>query len=615
MVISTTRGEEAMKMRAVTSCSILLMIAGVFGTCAAHAQSCEAPRYGEWVNSVGDIAGEYGTNVRLDPAGRIIVSGRYEGAERGGYNVDFDPTGGEDRHVTVGRSDVFVTVYEADGSYAWTRTFGSLHSESPRGLSIDREGTIFVSGSFGQGTFEKPHSRIDFDPGPRRDSRRCQNVCIYVTRFRPNGQYGGTLTLGDKHNPVYGGRTAVDPFDDIYLFGTFQGTVDFDPGPGESILIDNVRNYARFLAKYTADYEHLWAMLMPAQVNYMDFDREGNLYYTGTFDAYYDIDFDPGPGEDILPRVPGNGREVYITRINADRSYGWTRTIGQCPGDIDVASIDVDGDAVYLAGHFRDEADFDPGPLEDFRYDTEGSYSAAYFLKLDTRGRYHWVHSLNGEGAQIGVAMRGDGRGGVVCTGHFALTVNFDPDGEGDWQTGEGGGSNTFVSKLTAERDYCWTRLITAPGFTDPQDIEATDDGRIIVMGDFYSSGPDFDPTDGVDRRFTRGSHDLYTTTWLSDTDCDALLSHGLRTKKNGTVLSTMTTTLPGGKVKLRLASDADPPTSRTRTTRLDPQGCAVTRFDGLPHGRHEVRIQWIEDEKGTRLCDGPLMKRSTVTR
>jgi len=69
----------------------------------------------------GDIAG-----VSVDVAGNRYVTGNFQGT------LDFDPTVGVDLKPPAGNSDCFVTRFNADGTYAWTQTFGGSASECHR---------------------------------------------------------------------------------------------------------------------------------------------------------------------------------------------------------------------------------------------------------------------------------------------------------------------------------------------------------------------------------------------------------------------------------------------------------------------------------------------------
>ncbi len=81
------------------------------------------------------------TAVALDAAGNRYVCGQFTDAR------DFNPMPGIDAHMSAGQQDVFVTRFNADGSYAWTQTFGGSDTDVVFGVAVDN-GTVYVGGSF-----------------------------------------------------------------------------------------------------------------------------------------------------------------------------------------------------------------------------------------------------------------------------------------------------------------------------------------------------------------------------------------------------------------------------------------------------------------------------------
>ncbi len=58
-----------------------------------------------------------------------------------------------------------------------------------------------------------------------------------------------------------GNAVAVDAANNVYHMGTFNGVVDFDPGPGEALLTNASAGYPHdlYIAKYEADGSLAWA--------------------------------------------------------------------------------------------------------------------------------------------------------------------------------------------------------------------------------------------------------------------------------------------------------------------------------------------------------------------
>jgi len=147
----------------------------------------------------------------------------------------------------------------------------------------------------------------------------------------------------------------VDGDENVYLTGQFQGTADFDPGPGTANLTF-VGFIDAFFAKYDASGNYLWAKKFAGTSadigNDIKVDAAGTIYLTGNFGLT--VDFDPGAGtvnltsnggDDMFigkystcissPAVPGaisgstticegSSNTYSITAVPGASSYTWT---------------------------------------------------------------------------------------------------------------------------------------------------------------------------------------------------------------------------------------------------------------------------------------------------
>ena len=115
-------------------------------------------------------------------------------------------------------------------------------------------------------------------------------------------------------------------------------------------------------------------------------DGSGNVYVTGFFVGT--VDFDPDPGTEDNHTSNG-GYDIFLTKINADGTYGWTKTMGGPSGDWSYsAAVDGSGN-VYVAGHFQSIADFDPGPGTEDNHTSNGGadiFLTKFTMESDSTG-------------------------------------------------------------------------------------------------------------------------------------------------------------------------------------------------------------------------------------
>ena len=86
--------------------------------------------------------------------------------------------------------------------------------------------------------------------------------------------------------------SSVDAAGNIYTVGHFEGTVDFDPGPGTSNLV-SAGNYDIFIQKLDGAGNFVWAKSLGASGSFdiaygMCVDPWGYVYLTGTFSKTID---------------------------------------------------------------------------------------------------------------------------------------------------------------------------------------------------------------------------------------------------------------------------------------------------------------------------------------
>ncbi len=386
-----------------------------------------------WTRTIGGTGEDHTNDLALDLSGNVLITGRF--AE----TVDFDPTDGVDLHTADGRQDVFVTKLHADGSYAWTRTFGAAGSDRAHGIAVDSVNNVLVTGGF--------RYTVDFDPTVGVDEHTAQDgYDIFVTRFTAEGDYAWTRTMGGTTYDM-GFAIATDYEDNLLVTGCYSdferwAGVDFDAGPGQDIHDGG----GAFVAKLSNDGAHVWARTFGTNYQALGWDIavdvSGNAFLTGYFVSR--VDFDPGPGGDWRTAV-GQTADIYVSKIYADGSYAWAYTVGRdrWDGGRGIA-LAANGD-VLVMGHFDQKVDFDPADAID--YHCTNGWRDIFVTRLTSDGTYLETRTTGSTayeegGYAIAVSPSGD----VYFAGRFELTVDFDPD-QGVDEHSSNGSFDLFVTK------------------------------------------------------------------------------------------------------------------------------------------------------------------------
>ncbi|MBI1825798.1 MAG: hypothetical protein HY287_16615 [Planctomycetes bacterium] len=160
-------------------------------------------------------------------------------------------------------------------------------------------------------------------------------------------------------------------------------------------------------------------------------DGAGGIYVAGTFE--YPIDFDPGDAVDQIspindPSTPGPDSNSFLTHLHADGSYGGTISFGGGSGESWAYAVAHDDSGnIFVAGRFGGAAvDFDPGPGTDLRSNV-GVGGDAFLVKLNANLEFVWARTFGGAGADAITAIAADHSGNVFSVGTFRGTVDFDP--------------------------------------------------------------------------------------------------------------------------------------------------------------------------------------------
>jgi hypothetical protein len=384
-----------------------------------------------------------------------------------------------------------------DANFVWAKNMGGNSTNQGTSIAV-ANGNVYSVGFF--------YGTTDFDPGAGVfNLTSAGNRDIFISKFDASGNFiwaeriGGTLI--DNCNDI-----AIDPLGNILITGSFDGTVDFDPGPG-TFTMTSV-NEDIFVSKFNANGNLIWAKQMGGSSTDIGYgiavDLSGNVYTTGTF--FFTGDFDPGPGTFSL--TANSYFEVFVSKLDAAGNFVWAKQMG---GSIaydrgfDIAVDTIKN--VYTTGQFSYIGDFDPGP-GSYSLSSAGSYDI-FISKLDSLGNFSWAKALNGGGfMSAGLGIVTDPAGNVYTTGYFEWTVDFDP-GPSTFSITSTGDKDVFVLKLTTAGNFVWAKNMGGGAPDNAFAIDLDSLGNVYTTGHFTGNAADFDPGPGT-YTFAASGDDLF---------------------------------------------------------------------------------------------------------
>jgi hypothetical protein len=254
----------------------------------------------QWTKQLGTTNPEEGYGVSVDSSGNAYVTG-----------CTF---GGLDGNAKNGGFDIFLTKYDMNGKKLWTRQLGSARHDFSRGVSVDRNSNVYVTGY--------TYGNLDGNVNAGGND-------VFLIKYDSNGKKLWTKQLGTSRWDE-GQSVSVDGNGNAYVTGHTAGGLD---GHAKS-------NGDMFLAKYDTKGNKLWAkqLRLPSldASNGISVDDNGNAYITGHATVFVGVATESSM---LLAKYDTNGNKLWTKQLPKDC---WNEGLG--------VSVDGSGN-VYVTGY------------------------------------------------------------------------------------------------------------------------------------------------------------------------------------------------------------------------------------------------------------------------
>lgn len=253
----------------------------------------------------------YGERVAVDTAGNVLVVGEYGG------KIDFNPDPLTTNFLTSlglhpSGDDVFVLKLNAAGAYVWAGSMGGPGPDIPEGLGVDGAGNILVSGYYGGGP-------SDFDPGPGTLNLPNTGFGFVVqldpNRNLIWGHSLAVVNVGDMALDAAGNVYTTGRFMDTPDFDPGPGTFNLTAGGSNDVYVSKLNSSGSFV--WAADILAGVPGSIAGNSFGLAVDGSGNVYTTGSFQGT--VDFDPGAGTYSLTSTPdsiGNPtKDTFVSKL------------------------------------------------------------------------------------------------------------------------------------------------------------------------------------------------------------------------------------------------------------------------------------------------------------
>lgn len=368
--------------------------------------------------------------------------------------------------------------------FDWAKAFESTGYSLSLSVETDYEGNVYTTGFFEWST--------DFDPGPAvYELTSVAANDVFVSKLDSLGNFLWAKQFGGGISGESGLDIVTDHLGNVYFSGSFNDSVDFDPGIGV-FMLHSVSTGNSFVCKLDPDGNFQWVKQFegtsgPGEAVSLVLDQSSNCYIGGKFQNT--TDFDPGLG--IYPLVSSGGEDIFICKLDPNGNFIWAKKIGGSQSDI-LRSITLDNQGnIYSTGNFYGTVDFNPG---SGIFNMTASQADVFISKLTNNGDFVWAKKMGGSLIEVGNGIKLDQSSNIYSIGHFKGAVDFDP-GSGVSILSSNSNFEVYVQKLDSAGNYLWAKQFGSIDNDFGRGLDVDSSNNVYITGQFmgtvdFESGP-----------------------------------------------------------------------------------------------------------------------------
>jgi hypothetical protein len=329
----------------------------------------------------------------------------------------------------------------------------------------------------------------------------CAAILVNTSLIAQSLSYQNALRLGGVNNEIVQ-DVEVDDAGFVYLTGSFEGTVDFNPGPITTNLISNGGTDV-FIVKLDNANNLIWAKSIGGTGN--DYSVKicvntlGDVYVSGVYTNQMDLN----PGSGTINSTALGLQDFFILKLNNVGNYSWAQAIGGSGYDVVYDMALDENENPLLFGTYYNTVDFDPG--NGISAHTAVGTRDIFLLKLDVSGQFMWSKSFGGAADDLAQAICTDNSGNIYATGGFNNTVDFDP-GPGVFDLTSNGSIDIFILKFYSNGNFAWAGS-TGSGVSEWGQSVAVQN-NVLLVGGFFDDVIDANINAGIQYLTAFGDHD-----------------------------------------------------------------------------------------------------------
>ncbi|MGB0428854.1 MAG: T9SS type A sorting domain-containing protein [Bacteroidia bacterium] len=340
-----------------------------------------------------------------DSKGDLYAVGTFAGT------IDFNPGTKRNMLRAKDEQDVFLAKYSSKGKLLWALNFGGKRWNTGNSITCDLEDNVIITGNFTDTIYPDPSDSSTYLINK-------SSLDVFIIKYSSKGELIWAKSFGgDKWQSA--SAVSCDLKNNIWVAGTFNSTVDFDPGPNTNNL--SATTVDMFVSKFTKNGDYLFTKQIKdgkeSTVSAIATDTNNSVYLTGFYKGSYD--FNPGKGRFIRTKIYDYA--PYLLKLDSIGKFKWAHTFDKS-SKASITGLTIDnGNNVYVGGWYKDTLNIDSmGGFKTYLPKHKNNHDA-FTASFKADGSFRWSNTIEGK-----VVISTPTTYGVSIAGIIDLTVSGD---------------------------------------------------------------------------------------------------------------------------------------------------------------------------------------------
>ncbi|MFM9943887.1 MAG: SBBP repeat-containing protein, partial [Bacteroidia bacterium] len=320
-----------------------------------------------WVKKQGGNSPDQTNGIVTDKNGNIIAVGTFDATANFGSNS----------LSTSGSLDIFVAKYDSTGTCLWAKKAGGSFGDEGRGVTVDGEGNIYITGTYGQSGAVFSGLTIGTTGGLRNG---------FIAKYKPDGSIVWVKSIGGISSSPEPRKIVMGKDSKVYVAGEFYGTITFNG----SQQITSAKGGANdvFTAQFDTAGTAVWANRggdrKDEKLTGLAIDADGNPIIYGSYDSLVTFGSTTKYAE-YLGSTFGH-TDLFLVKYSTSGGQYWFQSYGGKEGDLGGGICIDNAGNIYTTGYFKN--DFYAGSVSA---NNSGTTNTLFLYKCNSSGNPVWV--------------------------------------------------------------------------------------------------------------------------------------------------------------------------------------------------------------------------------